>query len=274
MKNSLLSWSYFILHICFVGTLTATADPGWVANPYAVVGGAGSDYLLLGESVSPADLVPDWDAPLGRRKKKQDIHPDRLLDQVAGGDIAAVRAALLVPGFDVNHEYRKPKPARAPIMERLGLVSPKEGLEASRHQEDLEGDHGMTLLHMAVIKDQLEIATLLADNAANIDALAAYNQTPLHGAARAGHVRMIDFLITRGADKEAKNGHSFTPLVRAIFYNKLDAIRALIRHSVITDEAFDWRGIKPVAIAAEWDRVEAIGVLLGCAITKLPAAVE
>ena len=272
MKNSLLSWSSVVLHICFIGSVVGASKKttDWVANPYTLAGGgATADYLLSGEGVS----LPDWGSRRAKKPKKV-TYADELLDEVQKGNVAAVRAALAEPGFDINHEYKTPKkPETKPLLERLRRTFFNKNTEVDlvdSQLESLEGDHGTTLLHTAVVHDQLEIAALLFEHGANIEALANYDQTPLHAAARFGRVRMIDFLIDRGANKEAKNGHSLTPLVRAIYYKQLDAMRALIRHGVLTEQPFDWRGIKPVAIAAQWGHDAAEEILKQA--TRPPAA--
>ena len=73
---------------------------------------------------------------------------------------------------------------------------------------------GATPLHMAVLSDQREVARLLVDEGANINARAKeeYGGTPLHWAAALGRVEMAGYLIDAGANVNAGDKNGYTPL--------------------------------------------------------------
>lgn len=61
------------------------------------------------------------------------------------------------------------------------------------------GDYGKTGLHWAAETDQLEVARVLLDARADIEAKTSWGATPLDWAATMGSARVADLLLSRGA---------------------------------------------------------------------------
>ncbi len=75
--------------------------------------------------------------------------------------------------------------------------------------------HGQTPLYLALNYQEYKIAKILVNKGANIMAREKYwNQTILHHAVTMGNVDMVEFLISKGADKEAKDSKGYTPFLR------------------------------------------------------------
>ena len=68
--------------------------------------------------------------------------------------------------------------------------------------------------------------------------------TPLHHAAIAGAVPMIEWLLSKGADVEAANTEALTPLFEAIRNGKDEAARVLIEKGARTDGALQRAAMK------------------------------
>ena len=51
----------------------------------------------------------------------------------------------------------------------------------------------------------IDIANMLVNKGANIDAMDKYGNTPLHIASECGSKDLVRYLISRGANKDAKN---------------------------------------------------------------------
>lgn len=61
------------------------------------------------------------------------------------------------------------------------------------------GDHGKTGLHWAAESDRLEVARVLVDAGADIEAKTTWGASPLDWAATMGSARVAEFLLSRGA---------------------------------------------------------------------------
>ena len=68
----------------------------------------------------------------------------------------------------------------------------------------------MTPLHM-IGMDLKDIAKLLIDNGADVNAKADWDWIPLHSATEKGHKEIVELLISRGATVNAKDGGGYTP---------------------------------------------------------------
>ena len=66
---------------------------------------------------------------------------------------------------------------------------------------------GTTPLHAAAVRGEQQIATLLIQRGADVNARGGENQaTPLHVAAAGGHTDMVRTLVTAGADMKIRDG--------------------------------------------------------------------
>jgi ankyrin repeat protein len=79
---------------------------------------------------------------------------------------------------------------------------------------------GWTPLHLAAFFGHREVAELLLDHGADVNARSqserfARANTPLHAAAANRQVAVAELLVARGADVNARDGSGFTPLALA-----------------------------------------------------------
>jgi len=79
---------------------------------------------------------------------------------------------------------------------------------------DMEDKNNMTPLHSAVISRNIEVLTFLISTGANVNAKNINGWTPLHYAAgaRGDNVEIVEFLVSKGADVNVKNNDGETPL--------------------------------------------------------------
>jgi len=71
---------------------------------------------------------------------------------------------------------------------------------------------GLTLLHWAADRGQVEMAVLLLDrDPLLLDAVDGEGQTALHYAASCAHVDLVALLLEKGADKTIQDGDGLTP---------------------------------------------------------------
>jgi ankyrin repeat protein len=93
---------------------------------------------------------------------------------------------------------------------------------------------GSTPLHCATWKGHQEVAAVLIDAGADVN---AHNQndhwgtTPLHAAAHANQTAIAQMLIDYGADLNAKDMNGKTPLFHTTFHKAKAAAKLLERHA-------------------------------------------
>jgi ankyrin repeat protein len=84
-------------------------------------------------------------------------------------------------------------------------------------------------LHDAIQKgDVAKVKTLISNNNELIHMKSEKGQMPLHLAVQNGNQEIVDFLISKGADINAKDGEGNTPLITAIAFKKTEAAKFLI----------------------------------------------
>jgi ankyrin repeat protein len=152
-----------------------------------------------------------------------------IADAASRGDTAAVRA-LLKDGADVN----------AP-----------------------QGD-GMSALHWAAERGDLELTSLLLYGGANVRAVTRIGQyTPLHIAARAGNAAVVRALVGAGSDVGAVSSPSgVTALHLAAAAGSVEAVTFLLDQKAdVNAREHEWQQT-PLIFAAAQNRVETIKVLL------------
>ena len=87
---------------------------------------------------------------------------------------------------------------------------------------------GGTALGHAAMSGHKEIVNLLIQKGADINAKNKKEGTSLHDAAEAGQSEIVELLIDSGADVSTKNNGGATPMHFAAFYGQEDVIELLI----------------------------------------------
>lgn len=85
------------------------------------------------------------------------------------------------------------------------------------------------------------------------------DDTPLHRAAELGYANIASILIEAGADIEAKNYSNKTPLDKAASYNRYNVAKLLIDAGANLNRD---KGYSPLHYFAEWNNVSAIKALI------------
>lgn len=126
-----------------------------------------------------------------------------------------------------------------------------------------QGD-GMTALHWAADRGDLEMARMLVYAGAGLEAVTRMAEyTPLHLASRAGHGAVVRALLEAGSDPAAPTGSGgATPLHLAAAAGDAEAVAALIEHGADVDAREERAGQTPLIFAAAQNRVETIRALL------------
>ncbi|MFT4327410.1 MAG: ankyrin repeat domain-containing protein [Wolbachia pipientis] len=109
-----------------------------------------------------------------------------------------------------------------------------------------------TPLHIAVRYGHKEVAELLLNKGANVNAVERRKWTPLHTAVKSGKVEVAELLLDRGANVNAVDNLDMTPLHFALKYNREELVRLLLDRGANVN-AVDKKGRTPLSIVASDD---------------------
>jgi ankyrin repeat protein len=133
----------------------------------------------------------------------------------------------------------------------------KDGADVNTTQAD-----GMTALHWAAQKGDVELAKVLLYASANLKATTRIGgYTPLLIASKNGDAAMIDILTQAGADANAPTMNGTTPLMLAAAAGKPAAVTALIAHGASVNAKEAVKGETALTFAAAFGRADVIRVL-------------
>lgn len=116
-------------------------------------------------------------------------------------------------------------------------------------------------LHWAVQENYLKIAQLLIDYGANVNAEDIPTITPLGAATFGGFLEMMKLLIDAGADINGSNNTQI-PLVNAVASEELDAVKLLLSYGADVNKE-DSDGDSALSYAVSNGMKEIIGILEG-----------
>ena len=122
--------------------------------------------------------------------------------------------------------------------------------------------NGQTPLHVPVHSNAVEVAAVLLDHGANVNAVDTLGRTPLHVAASGARVDVLRELLARGADATLLTNDNETAFELAPATGDVDAMRLLIMRGVQVDEP-NVRGWTPLHTAAFSGQAVAIRELVG-----------
>ena len=118
---------------------------------------------------------------------------------------------------------------------------------------------GMTALHYAASKHDLEMAKILLYAGANVKATTRIGgYTPLLIASRDGDAPMIETLLASGADANSATTNGTTALMLASAAGHVDAVKALLAKNANINAKESVKGETPIAFAAALGRADVI----------------
>ena len=134
---------------------------------------------------------------------------------------AAISIAVLIPIILLASFACGPEPPRMSLLDAIDQDNAdvvRDHMESGTDPNETfippDFPAGASALHLAVLKDNQEIAEILLDNGADIDIRArdTFQGSPLEWAAFFGIKEMGVFLVESGADLNSKNAFGTTPL--------------------------------------------------------------
>ena len=177
---------------------------------------------------------------------------------IGGICLSAMGALLLSTNLIVRaHEASVAEAAMAGDRDTVRTLL-KQGEDVNAAMGD-----GMTALHWAAKRGDVELAQMLLYAGANVKAttrLGAY--TPLLLAGQVGEPRMIDLRLKSGADAKAATTNGTTPLMLAATAGNAEAVKLLLDKGADPNAKENARGETALMFAAHYNRVAAMKALL------------
>ena len=179
----------------------------------------------------------------------------------AVGNARSAAAALAVCGADVNATDYPDRKTPLHLAARHSSLDVAKLLINRGADVDAMDKDDRTPLHYAVRKNSLDVAKLLLDRGADVDAMDKDDRTPLHYAVRKNSLDVAKLLLDRGADVDAMDKDDRTPLHYAVRKNALDVAELLLDRGADVD-AMDKDDRTPLHYAALKNSVDGAKLLL------------
>lgn len=171
--------------------------------------------------------------------------------------LSAGVVVLLAAVVSIAADLRLPDAAQQGDIETVRSLL-KQKVDVSAAQGD-----GMTALHWAAYRDNVEMAQILVQAGANLKAKTREGAiTPLYLAATNGNAAMIDVLTKAGADVNLANGLGTTPLMQAAGSGNVDAVKVLLDRGANINAKDAIREQTPLMFAASLNRSAVISLLI------------
>jgi ankyrin repeat protein len=148
------------------------------------------------------------------------------LTRAAEFDNAREVLALLVKGVDPNAKDQQGQTALARALREGAGAAVDALLSDPRLDTDAANANGETPLMLAAIKGRLDLAQKLAKRGASIN---RPGWTPLHYACSGPDNGVSTWLLSQGADINARSPNGTTPLMMAARYGSLDTVPLLLK---------------------------------------------
>lgn len=173
------------------------------------------------------DNVPGVRDLLARGFDPNTIEPARgengLMLALREGSMGTFREVLNAPGVDVNQRARNGDTA----LMIASLKGNRDAVEALIARGALVNHDGWTPLHYAATDGHEEVARLLIEKGADVDARSPNQTTPMMMAAWRGHIHTVKVLLDAGADATLKNERGMTAIDFARMGDHRDIVEGL-----------------------------------------------
>jgi ankyrin repeat protein len=197
------------------------------------------------------------------------VHPSRnqachpLHEAVRADDIVVVKLRLK-EGADVNEVDLFGTPLHYAAARNSAdiaevLIDAGANLEAEATGTAQRRAHP---LHTAALVNAVKVAELLISRGAQVDARDAADSTPLSVAAANGQAEISEVLLKAGADPLAENRDHDTPINLAAMSGRLNVVQVLVSHGVDINIRHKVHGYTALRTATECNRSEVVEFLL------------
>ena len=131
-------------------------------------------------------------------------------------------------------------------------------------EDDYWCQGGKTPLHEAAKNGHVEVVKIIMDSVADKNPKAGNGKTPLHVASQNGHLEVCKVIIAQVSDKNPKCEMTETPLHEAAYLGHLEVCQLILNN--IQDKNFlrDWDGRQHLENAAQNGHLEVCKLLMSC----------
>jgi hypothetical protein len=193
---------------------------------------------LLDEKIKPTVLPDDTFMDFNFAENQNEILNAQMQMALGLGSLAATQDMDQLPTAvapSIHENYPQSKAAGwSPAAAHLSTLQPMTS------STDLEvpkvtpcgADHGSTALHLAAQQGYVQIAQLLLDTAADVNAINSDGDSTLHIAVAAKNHAMVSLLLKYGADFNARNARQESVLHLAVETGDLGVVGLLLSRAV------------------------------------------
>jgi len=177
-------------------------------------------------------------------------------------DLVEFAETLIKNGANVNKKTGQGRSYRTP----LSYAAESNNLAVAKvlisHGADVEGDGSSPLSAAGANGDFVEMAQLLVENGAKINASSPTGWHPLMTAAGRGNIKVVNYLLAQGANPNAADKNGLTALYSASGSDYgASAAEALLKHGANVDATY-LSGLTALHQAASQGAIKVIEVLL------------
>jgi 26S proteasome non-ATPase regulatory subunit 10 len=130
-------------------------------------------------------------------------------------------------------------------------------LDRMNDPDILDSTSGRTALDFAASFDNLQMAQILLDHGAHVDARDSFGNSALHWAAERGNLDVMKLLIENKATIDFANRQGITPIMVAAEHTQPPAVRLLVasgadphKQDFTGRDAFGWAAGRPATVQA------------------------
>ena len=134
--------------------------------------------------------------------------------------------ALLQRGFDPNTVNPEGVPALMLAVREPSLKVAELLASWPKIKTELRNEKDESVLMLAALKGHFSLVQKLVEHDADVN---KPGWTPLHYAASAGHVKIVEYLLEQSAYIDAESPNGTTPLMMAAMYGSPEAVKVLIQ---------------------------------------------
>ncbi|KAK8016092.1 NB-ARC and ankyrin domain protein [Apiospora rasikravindrae] len=179
---------------------------------------------------------------------------------VEAGDVKLLKVLCTTEHFDFRSKDKMGLPPLLYAADK-GHVDIAKLLIERGADVDAAGSSGWTPLTLALDRGHIDMARLLIERGADVNTTGSSGRTPLTRALDGGHADVARLLIERGADVNSAGSFGRTPLTRASDRGHIDVTRLLIERGADVNAA-DSSGWTPLIWASNGGHIDVARLLI------------